>query len=359
MKAIIPPLHQIPILIQWLIFIVLALASGGLLEYAQVPAGLLLGPMICAIIMGIQGAKIRMPSIGFKTSQGFVGALVAHSMSLSLLTKIVDIWPLMLVITLITLILSVLVGILSVRFGGLPGSTAAWGTSPGGAAAMMAMSEEYGADVRVVATMQYTRVICVVLMAAAICHILGTNITDDVQKIARSSIIWNQTTLINFILTLAIIAVGVTFGRFLPSGALLLPMILGSVCQVFNWVDIVVPHSLLIIVYGAIGAYIGLRFDRESLRYVMYAIPVMLSASILLIVLCAISGLGVSYYLGVDYLSAYLATSPGGLDSLSIIAIDVNADVGLVVSMQTLRLFAVILTGPMLAKFTARFAIEK
>jgi len=253
----------------------------------------------------------------------------------------------------------VLVGILTVRYGRLPGSTAAWGTSPGGASAMVVMAEDYGADVRVVATMQYIRVICVVLMAALVSHLFSVEGGNTAINVAQTTPLWNQQTLIHFAVTLVILVVGVGLGRFIPAGYLLVPMLLGSVCQLMGWVELVLPHWLLVIAYGIMGGYIGLRFDRETLRYVMYAMPVMISASMLLIVLCGISALGVAWWLGVDYLSAYLATSPGGLDSLSIVAIDVHAEVGLVVAMQTLRLFAVILAGPMLTKYIARFAIVK
>lgn len=343
---------------QWLLFIVLAAISGAVLEKFDIPAALLLGPMLCAIVMGVLGAKIRMPKLCFKLSQGVIGCLIAHAMTFSILMEILSIWNVMLVTTLITLVLSVLVGILSVRFGGLPGSTAAWGTSPGGAATMVAMAEDYGADARVVATMQYIRVICVVLMAALVSHFLGEPpVQQDQSNVVAT--FWSQSIGVNFSLTMIVLLVGVYLGRLMPAGFLLIPMLLGTLLQLLGVVNIVVPHWLIAIAYGVMGAYIGFRFDRATLRYVMYAMPVMLASSMSLIILCGVSAFFVSWWLGVDYLSAYLATSPGGLDSLSVVAIDVHADVGLVMAMQTLRLFAVILTGPMLSKYIARFSVEK
>ncbi|MNC68972.1 putative ammonia monooxygenase [compost metagenome] len=57
-----------------------------------------------------------------------------------------------------------------------------------------------------------------------------------------------------------------------------------------------------------------------------------------------------------DFLSIYLATSPGGLDTMAIIAVDTHSDVGLVLAMQTLRLFAVILTGAFVARLIIRLS---
>jgi membrane AbrB-like protein len=80
-------------------------------------------------------------------------------------------------------------------------------------------------------------------------------------------------------------------------------------------------------------------------------------ASILsLIVICA----GVGYVLvataGVDPLTAYLATSPGGADSVAIIASTSKVDLGFVMAMQTARFILVLLAGPSLARFLARRA---
>ena len=46
--------------------------------------------------------------------------------------------------------------------------------------------------------------------------------------------------------------------------------------------------------------------------------------------------------LHIDALTAYLATSPGGLDSVAIIAVGSNADVPFVLALQTFRLLVVV-----------------
>ena len=63
-----------------------------------------------------------------------------------------------------------------------------------------------------------------------------------------------------------------------------------------------------------------------------------------------------TYLLDIDGLTAFLATSPGGLDSVAIIAIGSHADVPFVLAIQTLRLFLIILVGPALARLIARAA---
>jgi len=217
---------------------------------------------------------------------------------------------------------------------------------------MVSMSEEYGADSRVVATMQYVRVVCVVMIGALVSRVLGVGGGTD----AHSAVIAVQTLdLLSLGLSLLVIVVGVTLGAKIPAGALLVPLLLGGALQLSGWMQITMPSWLLAVAYGAIGGYIGLRFDRTTIRYVWRRLPAMIFGSLLLILLCALSAWAIADMLGKDFLSVYLATSPGGLDAMAIIAIDTHSDVGFVLAMQTLRLFGVIVTGAFIAKQVIRF----
>ncbi len=54
---------------------------------------------------------------------------------------------------------------------------------------------------------------------------------------------------------------------------------------------------------------------------------------------------GLTRFMHIDFMTAYLATSPGGLDTVAVIAAGSNADMALIMAMQTLRLFSILLTG--------------
>jgi uncharacterized protein len=81
---------------------------------------------------------------------------------------------------------------------------------------------------------------------------------------------------------------------------------------------------------------------------------VMLAGIISLILLCGLSAAMLVWLVDTDPLTAFLATAPGGLDAIAIIAVDSNADMSFVLALQTVRLFVVIVTGPMLAKLICR-----
>jgi len=335
-------------LFQWLALLTCAGAFGQFLHALAVPAGLFLGPMLVAIVFAVSGARLNLHRQVFRFGQGCVGLLVAHSVSWAVLVSMAQSWHLMLVATFITVALSALVGLGTVRFGGIPGSTAAWGTAPGAASAMVSMAEENGADARVVATMQYVRVVCVVMIGSLVSHLLGA--TPGAGAAASAPVVMTGAHVSDILLSLGVVSVGVLAGSRMPAGALLMPLLLGGALQLSGLLTISLPEPLLALAYGAIGCYIGLRFDRQTVRYVCKRLPTMIAGAVVLIVLCAACAWVLAWAMGTDFLSMYLATSPGGLDAMAIIAVETHADVGLVLAMQTLRLFGVILTGAFCAR---------
>ena len=69
---------------------------------------------------------------------------------------------------------------------------------------------------------------------------------------------------------------------------------------------------------------------------------------------CGLLAVLLVYAAGIDPLTAYLATSPGGMDAVAIIAASSNVDIAFVMAMQSLRFLIVLVTGPPLARFIAK-----
>lgn len=339
---------------QWLGLAAASLALGWLLTRAGLPAAVLLGPLLSAIAFGLGGAAIRVPRAGLLAAQAMIGCLVAQAITGSIVATVAGAWPVMLLVVGSTIVAAGVVSWLMARFGTLPGTTAAWGSSPGAASAMVAMAASQGADPRLVAFMQYLRVVIVVCSAAVVARAL-----IGAQPAADEAVAAPMMPAIGpFVATLAVAVVGAVLGRAsrLPSGALLGPTILGAALQAGGLVTITLPPWLVAGTYAALGWYVGLGFDREVTLRAMRALPQVLLAIIALIALCAVSALLLVRLMGVDPLTAYLATTPGGLDSVVVIALHSGADVPFILATQVLRLFVVILTGPALARLVVRWS---
>ena len=95
---------------------------------------------------------------------------------------------------------------------------------------------------------------------------------------------------------------------------------------------------------------------RALLTSALRLLPRLLASALLLMALCALAAWLLVVHLHIDPLTAYLSTSPGGLDSVVLIAMGSDADVPFVVAVQTLRLFVVILVGPAIARLICKLA---
>lgn len=340
----------------WAMLALASLLLSGLLRLAAFPAALLLGPMLAASFFALRGSELQLPEGMFTLAKAVIGCMVARALTPSTLASMLLDWPVMLLAVAAIMASGALVGIGLMRFGSLPGSTAAWGTTPGGAAAMTALAQAYGADVRMVAFMQYLRMSLVVLTASVVSRFLigGPATVHAGQAVAP--VLFPP--LVPTLETLALIAGSMLLARVLPipAGAMILPMLLGAALTATGSMTLILPSWLLWIAYASLGWYVGLRFTPDMVRYALRAIPQMLLATAALIALCCGAAWMLVAWLNVDVLSAYLATSPGGLDTVAAIALGSDCDVSFVLGLQTLRLFGVVLAGPLIARLICRLS---
>lgn len=328
---------------QWAALIAGGLALGQVMLAFDLPAALMLGPLVFGAVFGMRGASVRVPKIAHQAAQGIAGCLIALHMDTGVLARMAGIWPIVLVFVLLTFVAACAVGIMAGRWTGIDREVAVWGFLPGMAGTVIAIAHERGLDSRMVAFIQILRLMVVIAgMTVATMMLVGAAVSHggDVGPTVGSTLV-----------AMAVILGGVGAARLLPmipAGASLVPLALGAGLAVAG-VSIAMPVWLVAIGFLGLGLQIGLRFTPDLIRTGIAALPALLAASVMLIVLCAVSGLLLSAITGVDLLSALLATVPGSIDSIAIIAISAGADVSFVMTLQTVRLFAVALLGPFIA----------
>ncbi len=339
-----------PVLFNWLLLFALSLLLYEGLHQLRLPAALLLGPMLAAVILSIREKPVRMHNAYFQLGQAFVGISIAGQLPATVFEQVSSNWTIFFCGAMFTIVAAATLGWALSKSGLFPGNTAIWGTSPGAAAAMTVLSESFGEDIRLVALMQYLRVLGCTLSATFAGKYLGG---PAAHLSNRHLDLFHISSPRDFAWTLAII-----FGSYIlvcvwkkPGLAFVLPMIIGMAAKMLGCTQIVLPGLLIATAYGLIGWNIGLRFNRPILRYAAKLLPYILLSIFLLITVNAAFALVLVKWAGVSFLTAFLATSPGGADSVSIIAASIPADVSFVVAMQVIRFFLVILISPMLARW--------
>lgn len=339
---------------QWLALLGLSLVLTGIAEFIRLPAALMVGPMIAATIIGTAEGHIRVPPNAFLAAQGVIGCMIGRSIPLSFVHEIVRDWPIFFVGILSVIVAASLQGLLLTRWRVLPGTTAIWGTSPGASTSMIIMSEPYGGDIRLVAVMQNLRVITVAATATVVAKLWPG---AQIESVSPAAISWfPPLPWLSFAATLVIAGGGAWLATALkiPAGAMLLPM--GGVIALHEtgWLAISLPPWLLAISYAIVGWSVGLRFTRPILMHAFYSLPVILGSIVSLVVVCGLIAAAMVVIAGIDPLTAYLATSPGGLDTVAIVAAASNVDLSFVMAMQTTRLVVVLITSPAISRVLAQ-----
>ncbi len=229
---------------QWICLVALSVALAALLLWLHAPAALMLGPLLAAIAFSVGNGKVKMPLAPFVVAQGVVGSMIAKMIPLSIAGDILNHWALFTFGVLAVVIVSAFIGWLMTRLQMLPGTTALWGTSPGAASVMTIMSESYGADMRLVAFMQYLRIVLVAAAAALVARIFGVN---PEHHVAPEMVWFPPVDWLAFGETMAIAVLGPVIAQRLniPAGAFLVPMIVGIVLTHFGLMTIELPPWLL------------------------------------------------------------------------------------------------------------------
>lgn len=335
----------------WIVLLVISAVLSWVLTALHLPAGVLLGCMVAGIVLSSHEIRLSIPTPLFALAQGVLGCLMAQSLQPATLLKVAHDWPIFLGATVSIIAASAGLGWLLMRRQVFPGTTAVWGLAPGAASAMVVMAESYGADVRLVAFMQYLRVAVVTAVAALVAHLWTTGAAPMAAEVHWFAVI-NQRNL-GWTLLLAFAVSSLARWRRIPGGAMVAPLVLGAALQAMGWLVIELPPALLAVSYAVIGWSIGLRFTRSILRHAWRALPAVLGSIFALMAVGVIIAVGLTQLGGYDPLTSYLASSPGGADSVAIIAATSAVDAGFVMAMQLARFLMVLIWGPRVSKFVA------
>ena len=330
--------------------------AGYLAQRAGLPAGWLVGPMLVALVVALLWEKHpAVPRWGRVASLAVVGGVLASNFRPSVVPLISrHLLPVAIVIC-GTMVLSLGAGLLLPALVRLDRKTAALGTLPGAASGMLAMSGPLGADARLVALMQYTRVVVVIVAATLVGRFgLGAGSMpvsgQGLQMDPGSTELLVRNDLTTYVLTALVAGLGAWAGTRLrlPAGSLLGPLILGILLEELGVMHLAWPQGVPQTAYLVLGLWVGLLFDGDSIKRAGRLLPVVLLSAIGLVAACAALGWALSALTGIDPITAYLATTPGGIDSVAIVALGSGADAPLVLAIQMLRLLAVIAAGSFL-----------
>jgi uncharacterized protein len=338
----------------WLLVVgVTALASVAFTALG-LPSPVLFGSLVGGMVHALTARdELDMPPVVFRVGQALVGVVIGALVKLPTLVRLTADWPSVLLVTLGTLLISVLAGRLLALHRDVSPATGAFALIAGGASGIVALARELGADDRVVTIVQYLRVLLVLLAMPLVAGLLFHPPSGRGTLTAGGPTRW----LPDLVFVALSVSIGLLLQRVVrgPATALLGPLLVAVVISASGVLGAVsVPAVLENVGYALIGIRVGLRFTRASLRSIARLLPLATLLIVLVIGACALLGLLLSAVTGVDRLTAYLATTPGGLFAVLATAADSGSDVTYVLAVQVIRVFAMLLFAPLLGRLLRR-----
>jgi uncharacterized protein len=110
------------------------------------------------------------------------------------------------------------------------------------------------------------------------------------------------------------------------------------------------PRPLQGVVYILLGAMVGNMFDPAMFAAVRETWPALLASTVLVLAAGVGAAVIAALWGKLDPTSAYLATSPGGLNVVMGLAADMSPAAPVILAYQMVRLYAIIFTVPLAAK---------
>src|SRR6185312_11152144 len=140
-------------------------AAGWALGAVGLPSSYLFAGLLLGLAVAIaRPDRLAVPDPAFAAAQAVTGVTLGAYLQSSALTAVGRSWLPVVLVSTATLLVSLGAGVLLARFTATDTRTAALGMVAGGASGIVGMADDLGGDDRLVAFMQYARVLIVVLL---------------------------------------------------------------------------------------------------------------------------------------------------------------------------------------------------
>lgn len=343
--------------------LLLAVFAGGFVcQRLNLPASWLIGSMVVSAVFAMkEWGSIKLHRNVYLLIQATIGISLSGTFSTSSLKVLSQHWMPVGLVVVLMLVFTILNALYLIIFARLNPATAMLGSLPGGAGEMTAISESLGADPRLVSVIQYVRLLIIILSVSLISHTAGGIISachfsvvhtacDTIARIDAGQSLDN----LGLCVTVALFGGWLGTVSKMPAGTLIVPMLFSIGLSSIGH-PIALPAAILAFAYTAMGMMIGARFDAATLNELKrLCAPLLLTTFTLMVGSILLAGLFV-YLMPINALSSYLAATPGGLDSIAVMASELHADATVVLTVHFCRLILVLIFGPGLVSVFAKY----
>ena len=331
--------------------------SGGWLvkKSKKVPAGMLLGSLASVVLLNlITGYEQEYPMNLRLIIQVFAGAFIGLSFTRADVFRLRILFkPVLILIAMLTII-NVIFAILISNFTTLDYFTALFASAPAGVSDMTLIAQDFGANPKQVALLQIFRfAFVVVFFPFLIRRILPKKTPEEQAAETAVSIPEQEATRLKktprLILTIATAAAGAIIARFLglPAGtmigAIAATVLLNTVFQTAY-----IPPNIRVFIQAFAGCFIGSQITLATLSQLQFLLLPIVFIAVQLVIMAFLTAWVLQRFTPLDHATCLVASVPGGLLEMTILAQDLGLRVPEVVFFHTCRIIAVVSIMPVL-----------
>ncbi|MBC7142427.1 MAG: AbrB family transcriptional regulator [Rhodobacteraceae bacterium] len=317
--------------------------AGGLAaQAAHLPLPMLLGSLLAVGAAAIGGLRPlgHLPQAPQKIRMIFIpiiGVAIGGAARPEILSEAPQWVPSLLILCLFIPLVHYL-GYRAVRASGQTDAvTAFYGSAPGGLVETVQLGEEAGADVQMLAMLQFLRLILtMILVPVAFTWMEG----HAVGSAGGAAVAGHGLGLADVAILGIAAVVGVIIGvrLRLPAGHVLGPILLSSAAHMAGWTEAVPPRWLIAAAQVVIGTSLGVRFAGMPKGRILIALRLALMNGVISIGGAAAVAFLIAPFVVEPAQAVFLAFAPGGLVEMGLIALSLKMSILYVTAHHLLRI---------------------
>lgn len=340
---------------RWMVVVPCSLVLGWLFTLLNVPASWILAGILAAGGSAlVDGSELPVNKVLYTFGAGIVSVLAAVPLFGESLQNLLSYILPSLVVAAFTIAVGLLAGFLLSRFQqSVSKETGMISMLAGGAAFMPAIAKEIGADIRFVSLTQYLRLLVVAVSLPLVTSFLPH---EQLVSTVKATEVLQSWWMIALIVAVALVGGPLARRVKIPVPSVLGPLLLTLTILAVTPVDLNMnpPETLRIIAFLSIGWLCGGTMSRESLQHFARQLPTICAFIILLIIGCALLAFPISQWVGISYFDAYLATSPGAMDTVLAISSETGTSPA-VVTIQLIRMILILVVASAIPRILQLF----
>jgi membrane AbrB-like protein len=317
--------------------LLVGIPAGYLCARLRTPIPWMIGPMVGVAALNLLGVRMASPPYARQIGQVILGSAVSLYFTPPVVAALAGNLPAILAATASVFIVGILGALTLSRASGVDGKSTFFASIPGGAMAMAVLADRYGAEIAPVAVAHSLRVSVVVITIPFFLTYGGFPLETAAYKPSLP-------------LSLPLLALWLLAGWLLgeiserlglQNGCLLTPIFCGAALTMAGIQLSAVPRELTELAQLLFGLVLGARYERAFFARYRLFIPFAMLNSVFILVASAAAGAALAWIFNLPIATMIIATSPGGLAEMTILAQALHISVPLVVAFHFFRVVVV------------------